>query len=348
MKWQLSAVDDNLGTNTYPILIDTLLVLYDGRHHNFLFLKPLLTTNFLELSHDSKSIAFDPFRYYPKHLADIPTEIPTDYRKQIFSLLAHLLPASAVTNLVNTHRDLQGNLVFGTPVVNKPWEWMENLGEPSLDHKEERTREKREPHIKYLVKNSGSISLDTFGARLTGDGVKQTVLNEGGAMEGCLRPFEDGMSENLFIRDWRETRWDTEPSSEATSRLRGEYELEALAGSESSRAHTLRASPSSSVISRSSTQGTGPSRQQQSPSQTVHSRPSNSTIHEVIDVDIVQVSLTSGKGKETMKRKSSTVTITDDEIEIIEGPVTARKNTGTKKQKTGKGPVTGKTRGRKK
>lgn len=232
-------------------------------------------------------------------------------------------------------------MVYGAPVVNKPWEWIENLGEPSaVDPKEEdREREEKERlHLRYLVKNSGSISLDTFGARITGDGVKQDMLNEGGQLEGCLRPFEDGMSENVFIRDWRETRWDTEPLSEATIRLRSEYEAEVLAGSESSKAHTLRSSPSSSVISHSSTQATGPSRQQASPSQAVRSRP------EVIDVDVVQVSSTSVKGKETMKRKASAVTISDDEIEIIEGPVIAR----TKKQKAGKAPAAGKSRGRKK
>ena len=294
---------------------------------------------FSELSYDSKSITFDPFRYYPDYPAtDIPTDIPPDHRKQILSLLAHLPPASAVTNLVNTHRDSQGTMVYGTPVVNKPWEWIENLGEPSAVEPKEEDRGRESLHLRYLVKNSGSISLDAFGARITGDGVKQDMLNEGGQMEGSLRPFEDGMSENMFVRDWRETRWDTEPLSAATICLRSEYETDALAGSESSRAHTLRASPSSSVISRSSTQATGLSRQQPSPAQAVHSRP------EVIDVDVMQVSSTSVKGKETMKRKASAVTISDDEIEIIEGPVVAR----TKKQKAGKAPAVGKSRGRKK
>ncbi|KIM45096.1 hypothetical protein M413DRAFT_441761 [Hebeloma cylindrosporum] len=317
------AIEDNSGMNNYSILIDTLLVLFD------------------ELSHDSKSITFDPFRYYPNYTAtDIPTDIPPHRRKQIISLLAHLLPASAVTNLVNAHRDSQGNTVYGTPVVNKPWEWIENLGEPSaVDPKDE---EKERLHLRYLVKNSGSLSLDTFGARITGDGVKQEMLNEGGQLEGYLRPFEDGMSENVFIRDWRETRWDTEPLSEATIRLRSEHESGAFAGSESSTAHTLRASPSSSVISHSSTQATGSSRQQPSPAQAVRSRP------EVIDLDVVQVSSGSVKGKETMKRKASAMTISDDEIEIIEGPVIVRTNTTTKKQKAGKAPAAGKSRGRKK
>lgn len=243
-----------------------------------------------------------------------------------------------MTNLVNTHRDSQGNMVYGAPVVNQPWEWTENLGEPSaVDPKEEREGKER-LHSRYLVKNSGSISLDFFGARITGDGVKQDMLNEGAQMEGCLRAFEDGMSENVFSRDWRETRRDTESLSEATIRFRSEYESEALAGSESSKAHTLRASPSSSAVSHSSAQASGPSRQQSSPSQAVRSRP------EVIDVDVVQVSSTSVKGKETMKRKASTVTISDDEIEIIEGPVIAR----TKKQKAGKAPAAAKSRGRKK
>ncbi|KAF8972899.1 hypothetical protein BDZ97DRAFT_2053658 [Flammula alnicola] len=328
-----SASEDNLDISTYPILIDTLFVLYD------------------ELPHDAKLITFDPYRYYPNiPVTDISTEMPPEYRKQILSLLVQLPPDSVVTDLVNVHRDAQGNTVYGAPVVNKPWEWIENLGDPSvLDPKEEeRDREEKERlHLKYLVKNSGSISLDHFGARLTGDGIKQRTLNDNEVqMEGRLRSFEDGMSENLFIRDWRETRWSSELSQETNNRHRGEFNADALFASDPSKAQSSRASPTSSIVSRSSTQGTASSlrqqHQQQSPSQTIHSRPSNSTVHDVIDVDMMPTTSSS------TKRKAAAAAISDDEIEIIEGPVVGRPSQSAKKQKASKAPAAAKTRARKK
>lgn len=254
-----------------------------------------------------------------------------------------------VTDLVNAHHDAHGNTVYGLPVINKPWEWTEHIGEPSLDLKEEdRDREEKDRYnLKNLVKNSGSISLDHFAARLTGDVIKEDMLNVGeGQMEGCLRSFEDGMSESLFARDWRETRRGPQSTSETFGHSRAEYDVEMLLPSDTGKMQQgSRASPASSTVSRSSTQGTGSSlRQKQSPSQTIHSRAS--TVHEVIDVDSMATGSSSAKGKDSMKRK--TAPVSDDEIEIIEGPVASRSGQTAKKQKAAKAPAATKTRARKK
>lgn len=251
-------------------------------------------------------------------------------------------------------------MVIGSPVVNKPWEWIENLGEAAnLDPKEEkREREERERlKCHYLLKNSGSISLEHFNARLSGDGIKQSMLNEStddsypeypeGVVEGCVRTFDDGLSENLFIRDWRESRMESEPSLEVIGNLKAELDPEHLAGIDSNTIQGLnRASPTSSVISRSSTQATMSSlRQQQSPSQSSLGRTSNSGMHEVIDVDSLPAS--SIAEKETTKRKASS-TVSDDEIEIIEGPFTLRSQSGSaKKHKATKAPPPPTNRARK-
>jgi len=236
-------------------------------------------------------------------------------------------------------------------VTNRPWEWIENLGESSVLDVKEDEREKEHFKSKYLVKNSGSISLDHFGARLTGDGIKHDIAADiESRTASSIRSFEDGCSEILFNRDWRETRleWDTEPSPEFLFRSRGDLDHDAPVLSDNlNTAPGQKTSPPSSVISRGSTQGTVSSsstRQQQSPSHTIHSKATNSTVHEIIDVDSVPT--TSSLRKESMKRKAIAAD-SDDEIEIVEGPVVTRVSTSSKRQKFARLPA-GKTKARKK
>jgi mediator of RNA polymerase II transcription subunit 12 len=301
------------------------------------------------MPHDSKLTSFDPFQHYPNlSVADLPVELPFEYRNQISTLLAQCPPNSVVTNLVNTHHDAQGNEIFGPSVTNRPWEWIENLGESSvLDVKEDERGKKERFYSKYLVKNSGSISLDHFGACLTGDGIKHDMATDNSIdsrTASSIRSFEDGCSEHLFIRDWRESRleWDVEPSPEALFPLRGELKHDASGISDGLTATVQgqRTSTPSSAVSRGSTQGTATSssmrqQQQQSPSH-------NSAVQEVEIIDVDSVPTTSLR-KESMKRKAIAGD-SDDEIEIIEGPVVTRV---PKRQKIVKIPA-GKTKAKKK
>ena len=262
-----------------------------------------------------------------------------------------------VTNLVNTHYDAQGNEIFGSSVTNRPWEWIENLGESSvIDIKEDEREKERRFNSKYLpvVKNSGSISLDHFGARLTGDGIKHDMATPDSAdsrTASSIRSFEDGCSEHLFIRDWRESRleWDIETSTETMFHIKGELDPDALGISDglTTTAQGQRASPASSVVSgtASSSSSSSSMQQQQSPSHTIHSRTTNSTVHEIEIIDVDSVPTTSLR-KESLKRKA-VVGDSDDEIEIIEGPVATRVATSSKRQKIVKIPA-GKTKAMKK
>ena len=259
-----------------------------------------------------------------------------------------------VTNLVNTHHDAQGNEIFGSAVTNRPWEWIENLGEPSvLDVKEDEREKERRSNSKYLpiVKNSGSISLDHFGARLTGDGIRHdmaTADSVDSRTASSIRSFQDGCSEHLFIRDWRESRleWDIETSTETMFRLKGELDPDASGISDSltATAHGQRTSPPSSVVSGTASSSSS-SRQQQSPSHTTQSRTTNSTVHEIEIIDVDSVPTTSLR-KESSKRKVVEGD-SDDEIEIIEGPIVTRVATSSKRQKIVKVPA-GKTKAKKK
>ncbi|KAG5638808.1 hypothetical protein H0H81_010037 [Sphagnurus paluster] len=303
----------------YPLIIDTLYYIYD------------------EIPTDLKTTPYDPFRNYP----DIPTsalppEIPAEHRKQLASLLPLVPSTGTVLHMVNSHRDSASNIVYGVPVVNRPWEWIENLGEPvvmdtSVEDVEREAKGRLE--AKYMIKNSGSLSLDVFGARVTGDGILgKAAQGTEPRREGNLQGFEDGLSaENLFKRDWRETRIELEVELMAVSpgsRPRLEVDSDvAFHSAKSDKRTTPRASPSSSAISRSA-RGSGsvrPSPQAQT------SRHSNSTTSDVIDVD--SIPLPNTKRPAANKRKASTATLSDDEIEIIEGPVPARPS-ASKKLKT--------------
>ncbi|KAF9453917.1 hypothetical protein P691DRAFT_798859 [Macrolepiota fuliginosa MF-IS2] len=324
---------DNLNPVVYPLLIDTLLYLID------------------EIPQPAKPLSFDPFRHYPnKPIAELPADLPFEYRTQILSLLATFSTNSAVTNLVNSHIDSSGNIVYDQAVVNRPWEWIEYLGEPSVldgnTKDEDRDREEKlRLKTRYLVKNSGSLSLENFGAQMTGDGVVESLAKEDDAhIQNDIRAFEDGLSaEGIFARDWRESRVEVEQEASPTSVSSGRAMQSAGGGSGTGdadqesgsgsghvrgerRTTPSRASPASSVVSRSSAKGSSSSLKQ------------SPATRSLVDMEVD----TSSQRNVAMKRKVED----DDEVEIIEGPATIRATAPTKRVKTGAGKTAGKTTGK--
>ncbi|TFK74611.1 hypothetical protein BDN72DRAFT_955610 [Pluteus cervinus] len=325
----LYGTGDHLDLIAYPLLFDTLIYLLD------------------EIPLDIKSPTADPFRHYPTMSpTELPFDLPQEFRAQIMTLLPHLPPNDAVANLVTSHRDAAGNLIHGAPVTNRPWEWIENLGEPPISDPKEEERERDEKarlKTNYLIKNSGSLPLETFAARLTGDGVpgRHPDIN--------LRCFEDGLSgESIFKRDWRETRIELDIStlSVGTSTNRMDEDHDGIGGSDVSMAGIpysstgikstgekrppSRGSPASSVVSRSSARNAGSS-MRFSPS---HRMSVSTMSSEVIDVDAIGTANSGGGARTAEKRKATGSAASDDEIEIIEGPVTARPTQpAAKKQK---------------
>lgn len=266
----------------------------------------------VELHSQSKSSSPDLFKHYPNISEDeIPNDIPAEYYRQLCTLLPHLPPNKLVKDLVHAHRDASGNLVYGAPVQNRPWEWVENLGEPATE--EDPHRWQQGP-----FKNASSLSLEHFAARRTGDHITQPIrmhdVHDSDAMrlEGDLRSFEDGLSaESVYRRDWRETRLeayrDGEPDGAPTERLdeAGSLPIFATHNRSGSTGGSRRASPASSVKSRGSARGSSV-------------RPSPGSTNRMSTVtmsDIVEEGTGSG-----VKRKAGS----DNEVEIVEGPVPAK------------------------
>ena len=285
-------------------------------------LVPKLMSDILEIPPDAKLVAYDPFQNYPKtSSSDLPIDMPSEYRSQLGYLLPHSIPNTAVADLMSAYRDATGALVHSGPLVNRPWEWVENLGEPAtLDPKEEAKEREEKERLKtrYLVKNSGSLSLDAFLARVTGDGVISGYDDP--REDSNVRSFDDGLSaESVFKRDWRETRvypdggvLPTRPGA------RGEEDGGSSSTGPTRSERRPRTSPASSVFSRASGQasGTGSSLSlRTSPGQPRGSSPIAS---EPIDVDaIFATNATTASRSE--KRKAEVAS--DDDVEIVEGPV---------------------------
>jgi len=220
-------------------------------------------------------------------------------------------------------------------VQNRPWEWIEHLGDsPLTDSKEEeREREERSRNL-HTVKNSGSIPLEHFGARLTGDDIKHPVVHLDPQTECAVRMFEDGFSESVFMRDWYETRVALEPT------LPPDFILARPYGEHRFQEFDVDVKPSPSSSGGDSRPSTQLSKRVASPG---HSAGTTSTTHDIIDVDSIPT--TSSTRREPTNRKRKQESVSDDEIEIMEGPYPGRPGgSSSKKQKT----TAGKTRASKK
>lgn len=324
---QLFSSGDKLDVVLFPLLLDTLYYLIDGT--------PCVTPMFSilqilspELPQPSKGVVFDPFRNYPDFpYSCIPSDAPPSYVGPLRALLAHFSPSPTVANLSTAHRDAtSGNLVLGVPVVNRPWEWIENIGEPI-------TAQDQEAHTQHPIRNASSLSLELFGARATGDGI----------VDAQLYQFEDGLNaESMFKRDWRETRiepdgaWHGVDSAGAHDREEEADELGQMPtfagqrGMDSrSKPGSRRVSPASSVRSRASGSG-GTGSMRPSPSQNSSSRPTatNSTVSEPMGAE--------GKGsggKRSAAKRKAAMDDSDDEVEIVEGPIPAPAGRSSKKAK---------------
>lgn len=281
-----------------------------------------------ELNSRSKSANPDLFKFYPKNpKSDLPLDIPPEFYSQLCSLLPQLPPNNVVKDLVHAHRDSSGKLIYSTPVQNRPWEWIENLGEAVLDDNLVKLPDSN-------IKNTGSLSLEHFAARPTADHILQsTVLPRGKdnsdqtnmRLEGDLRSFEDGITaESIYKRDWRETRLeahrDVHAGNDGTNG-EGIDDIGALtAPTGKARSGSRRPSPASSVRSRDSAHGSIAS-MRQSPG--VGTKVSLSTVGEMTeegDVDTAEIVVVGHKRK------------ADDDVEMVEAGISdkARKVKGVK------------------
>ena len=279
------------------------------RYDTFTLLQTLTPTS--EIPNDPKSPSYDPFRHYPDfELQALPPDMPTEYRKQMRTLLPYTDPNKTVAHLAYATVDASGVISSLSPMQNRPWEWTENLGEIiSPEDKDNNERSK--------IKNTASVSLELFGAQATGESVLQQTQTDNPHLTNTILSFEDHLhGEGVFQRDWRESR--VSPDDPVLTSPTERAELEDQVGplpsfsaqpQGSSSKHTStrgsrRPSPASSVRSRSSLHAQNipsvGSSLRQSPMQPAHSQ-SGSTAGDPIDVDAFDIHSSSSR---TGKRKA--------------------------------------------
>jgi mediator of RNA polymerase II transcription subunit 12 len=294
----------------------------------------ILLTGRSEVAADAKLAGNDIFRNYPVlQLAELPSDMPAEYRLQIRTLLPYTPPNEAVANLVYASRDASGNLVHGPVAVNRPWEWVDNIGDATaVESAGDESRRRHRPSIL----NTSSIALELFGTRVTGEAI---LPRDDPAVVTNLRAFQDNTSgESIFTRAWIESRIAFE-GGVGRAPMRGEEEDEVgtlPSFPAQDRRGSRRSSPAGSTLSRGSGISAPPSR-----FQSPFSRVSGSS--DAIDVDVSAPASGSSAPGRTSKRKASVLSVSSSDIEIVDAP---GPSTAAKKPRAGKAPA--KTRGKKK
>ncbi|KAH9993507.1 hypothetical protein BJV74DRAFT_833136 [Russula compacta] len=266
---------DHLNPAAFPLFLDTYMYLID------------------ELAPDTKANPTDIFRHYPQiHLADLPADMPAEYRQQLRCLLPYPPPHEGVADLVYASLDSSGQTLPGPPVMNRPWDWVESLGDNAPG----------DAPAEGGVRNNASLSLELFAARATGDSVRS---------EKNPRGFHDGLGgESVFARDWAETRI---PLTDESSARREDEDSGVLHTMAAARRGMTPASPSWSRQSATSSRLQSPTTQQSL------TRGSASRSDELPDVDRSSVG-----SRQQGKRKASTIS-PDSDVEIIESPPALKK-----------------------
>lgn len=219
--------------------------------------------------------------------------MPSELKYQFRTLLPYVEINPAVRNLFYASRQPDETLIYHGPVQNRPWEWTEYIGDDNPDE----------------FRNSGSLPLELFDTKLTGDHLFGSKGLSGRAESSLLTLRNDVAHENIFERDWREGRVPLQAGTppEYGSRLGGgegegeDTSSKARGGQLGSRG----ASPASSVLSRISAASF------RSPSVSSQlSRRGGST--DVVEAD----SLPSTGSTRTQKRKASNEIDDDDDEEV--------------------------------
>ena len=311
-----------------------------------------------EIAFDTKSPVPDLFRNYPQRsMMDLPPDMPEEYRQNLRSLLPYCSPNEVVADLAYASRDAAGRIVVGAAVQNRPWEWVENLGDPLAG--EAKDEKQSDEHRTAAVKNTASLSLELFAARATGDAIVPAPAHDTALLDATLRSFHDNLStESIFARDWRETRVGLQQADALAGGglglARGE-EQDELGALPALHAHqdtprrpaagtsSRKPSPASSVRSRGSGRLSAASSRRPSPAvaaaaAAAHARASGSastaTVTELAEQDGAQAlqqqaagpaaASSASSGVRAAKRKASiSVSLSDSDIEIIEPPPAA-------------------------
>ena len=254
--------------------------------------------------------------------------MPTEYRKQMRTLLPYTELNKAVANLAYATIDASGGVTGVTPMQNRPWEWTENLGDSAAMEEKDNGGSK--------IRNTASLSLELFSAQTTGERVMQQEQNDNPNLTNTILSFEDHMyGESLFQRDWRESRILPEEATLQSPTERAEQEDQvgplptfgtpphgSSSRHTSTRGGSRRPSPASSVRSRTSLHAHNApsvgSSLRQSPMHPPQA--SGSSAGDPIDVDSLDPPSTSSR---PAKRKADKEPSTSDDSRRSKGKSTA-------------------------
>lgn len=295
---QAHGAGDHLNPAAFPLFLDTFMYLIDGELTYPHTLPELITHQHrTELATDTKANPTDIFRNYPQiHLAELPADMPAEYRQQLRCLLPYPPSHDGVADLIHASFDSLGQILPGPPVMNKPWDWVESLGDNAPG----------DSLAEGGIRNNASLSLELFAARATGDCVRS---------EKNPRGFHDALGgESMFARDWAETRIPL--ADESSARREDDDTVAALPAFAAARRGMT---PTSPAWSRQST-----SSRLQSPTQQSFTRASASRSDDI--------ERSSAGSRQLGKRKASTISV-DSDIEIVESPP-AQKKTKAKEKAT--------------
>jgi mediator of RNA polymerase II transcription subunit 12 len=244
--------------------------------------------------------------------------MPLELKHQFRTLLPYVAVNPAVKNLFYPSRQADGTLTYHGPVQNRPWEWTEYLGDDNPDE----------------FRNSGSLNLELFDTKLTGDHLLDVKGLSERAKSSLQSLRNDVVYENIFERDWREGRVPTQAGTppECGSRLGvNDEDEDGSSKMQRGQLNSRGTSPASSVRSRISAASF------RSPS--VSSQPSRRAgSTDVIEVD----SIPSTSSTRTQKRKASGEVGEDEngdkgEVQVVDNPDPGafKKKSGTKGRSAG-------------
>jgi mediator of RNA polymerase II transcription subunit 12, fungi type len=242
-------------------------------------------------------------------LSELPADMSTEYRQQLRTLLPYTPPNESIVNLLQVSRDASG--ITSSTVVNRPWEWIENIGEiPTAEAHDSANHGQN----RITVKNSAYVPLELFATRATGEAV---VSNENARVETNLRSFQDNTSgESVFTRDWIASRVKIDHAGVAV-RSRGEEDDQVGALPTFNTLDTNRYSSGSRMASPAGSVRSGNVSVSSSRFPSPLSRTSAATASDSIDVDGISSSASS---RRQIKRKASAISISESDGEVQEGP----------------------------
>ena len=150
-------------------------------------------------------------------VTDLPSQLPFHFRLRLQFILPYHPRYPSTAGLYYAKRTANDRLILTTPVIPKPWEWIEYTGASSAP-----TDNPSDGHAyppgggrsmaasdveAGLVRNTAALSLEHFGAVSTGERVYGEAERSSNRIHAELRNSSDHFhGETIYERHWRGSR----------------------------------------------------------------------------------------------------------------------------------------------